>query len=1099
MATTKHGRRTARCAGWAPSTAYQKKEIGETGEAAALALQGGVPTAVRLETPPSSEILETYDDPKKAETLRGRRRVNVQKIRLGSVNVGTMVKRSGEIVEMVGRRNLDFCCLQETKWKGEQARFLEADGKRYKFIGKGCKEGTSGVGILIAENWVEHVVEVRKTSERLMLVKIQFGKRLINIVSAYAPQSGRPDSDKEEFWLSMLQLLSGIKEEESVFVGGDLNGHVGREADGFEGVHGGNGFGKRNKEGEMLLEFAVAMDLVVSNTYFMKSDSKKSTYESGGNRSEIDFILVRRKEKSVIKDVTVINGEPCLPQHKLLVCKVELCSTKPKTSKAWAADRCRVWLLKKEKTEAEFRQEIREKAENRTEGDVDSVWKDFKECLTDAANKTCGRTKGKRKQKVTGWWNNETSEAIKKKRKLFRVAYQTGKEEDKEAYQKSKREAKVAVAKAKEAECSRFADILDKEDSRQNIFKIAKQITRQNKDVTESSCIKDSDGRIVTDECKIRQVWREYFDKLLNEEYPWDRDHLSSEDAVCGPSERITPEEVKAAVAKMKIGKAAGPSGVVSEMLKAAGEDGIKWMTDLFNQIISEGKIPDDWKKSWIVAVYKGKGDALECGSYRGIKLLDHAMKVFERVVEKRVRENVDLDEMQFGFRPGRGTTDAIFVVRQLQEKYLSKNKELWMAFVDLEKAFDRVPREVLWWALRHLKVPEWLIKVIKSMYENVTTAVKVKDGTSDEFEVKVGVHQGSVLSPLLFIMVIEALSQRFRGGLPWELLYADDLVIIAESEEILMERIEKWKEGLESKGLKVNIGKTKVLKCEVAAGPVEETGKYSCGVCSKGVGKNSILCAGCKKWIHKRCTSIKGRIKVDASFQCSRCTMVDQTDNTKRDKRNLALESGVEFECVDKFCYLGDMIGAGGGAGLACGTRVRCAWNKFRELSPILTARGASLRLKGKIYKACVQSVLVYGSETWPMKVDDKQRLERTERMMVRWMCSVTLKNRISSAELNSRLDIKSVSDVVRNGRLRWFGHVERKSNDDWVKKSYKMEVAGKVGRGRRRKTWLERVNMDMKELGLRVEDTSDRNKWRRSVFFGAPSDPCIAWTNRR
>ena len=89
------------------------------------------------------------------------------------------------------------------------------------------------------------------------------------------------------------------------------------------------------------------------------------------------------------------------------------------------------------------------------------------------------------------------------------------------------------------------------------------------------------------------------------------------------------------------------------------------------------------------------------------------------------------------------------------------------MAFVDLEKAFDRVPREVLWWALRHLKVPEWLIKVIKSMYENVTTAVKVKDGTSEEFEVKVGVHQGSVLSPLLFIMVIEALSQRFRGGLP--------------------------------------------------------------------------------------------------------------------------------------------------------------------------------------------------------------------------------------------------------------------------------------------------------------------------------------------
>jgi len=186
-------------------------------------------------------------------------------------------------------------------------------------------------------------------------------------------------------------------------------------------------------------------------------------------------------------------------------------------------------------------------------------------------------------------------------------------------------------------------------------------------------------------------------------------------------------------------------------------------MTDLFNKILTEGKVPEDWKKSWIVTVYKGKGDALDCGSYRGIKLLDHAMKVFERVIEKRVRAQVQLDDMQFGFCPGKSTTDAIFIVRQLQEKYVSKSKELWMAFVDLEKAFDRVPREILWWSLRQLNVDEGLIAVIKSMYDNVTTAVKVKGQVSEEFQVKVGVHQGSVLSPLLFIMVMEALSQCFR------------------------------------------------------------------------------------------------------------------------------------------------------------------------------------------------------------------------------------------------------------------------------------------------------------------------------------------------
>ena len=104
------------------------------------------------------------------------------------------------------------------------------------------------------------------------------------------------------------------------------------------------------------------------------------------------------------------------------------------------------------------------------------------------------------------------------------------------------------------------------------------------------------------------------------------------------------------------------------------------------------------------------------------------------------------------------------------EEKYLAKKKDLWMAFVDLEKAFDRVPREVVWWALRKLGVDEWIVSVIKSMYEEATTAVKVNGRVSNAFVVRVGVHQGSVLSPLLFIIVLEALSREFKEGLPMEL-----------------------------------------------------------------------------------------------------------------------------------------------------------------------------------------------------------------------------------------------------------------------------------------------------------------------------------------
>ena len=168
----------------------------------------------------------------------------------------------------------------------------------------------------------------------------------------------------------------------------------------------------------------------------------------------------------------------------------------------------------------------------------------------------------------------------------------------------------------------------------------------------------------------------------------------------------------------------------------------MKALTVLFNKIFWDGDVPSDWELSTLVPVYRGKGDPLECGSYRGIKLLEHGMKVYERVLEKRLRESVTIDAMQFGFMPGKGTTDPIFIVRQLQEKYLEKSKSLYFAFIDLEKAFDRVSRKVVSWALRRLEVCEWLVNAVMAMYKRCRTVVRTKEGNSDEFEVNVGVHQ---------------------------------------------------------------------------------------------------------------------------------------------------------------------------------------------------------------------------------------------------------------------------------------------------------------------------------------------------------------------
>ena len=396
---------------------------------------------------------------------------------------------------------------------------------------------------------------------------------------------------------------------------------------------------------------------------------------------------------------------------------------------------------------------------------------------------------------------------MKEKRRLWKIWKSGGSREN---YVLAKKVAKQTVfAAKKKAEKEKLNDI----DSDSNIiYRIVKQMKQENKDIVGEKCIRDDDGVLAFNVEDKKKAWKQHYERLLNVEFPWREEDLSNADPVLGPPLLITKEMVEKPTSKMKIGKASGPSGVVTDMLKASSDVCSELIADLTNSIIHDNIMPSEWDDSFIISLFKGKGEALDRGNYRGLKLTEHVLKVVERIIEVIIRDIVNIDEMQFGFMPGRGTTDAIFILRQIQEKYINKNRNLYFAFVDLEKAFDRVPRKVLWWALRKVGVPEWIVRVVQIMYQSARSKVKVNNSYSDVFNVQAGVHQGSVLSPLLFIIVLEALSREFSTGCPWELLYADDLVIIADTNDELLSKLGSWKTNLEAKGLRVNMGKTKIM-----------------------------------------------------------------------------------------------------------------------------------------------------------------------------------------------------------------------------------------------------------------------------------------------
>ena len=175
-------------------------------------------------------------------------------------------------------------------------------------------------------------------------------------------------------------------------------------------------------------------------------------------------------------------------------------------------------------------------------------------------------------------------------------------------------------------------------------------------------------------------------------------------------------------------------------------------------------------------------------------------------------------------------------------------------------------------------------------------------------------------------------------------------------------------------------------------------------------------------------------------------------------------------------------MLSVDADADAAVAARIRIGWNKFRQVVSLLTNKDVSLIMRGRLYSSCVQSSMLHGSETWPIRKENVVALQRTEMRMVRWMCGIKLKDRLLSKELRERIGVDDIALILQQNRLRWYGHVLRR-DDDWVKKCMEYEVEGSSPRGRPKRTWKEVVREDCQAHKLNKEDAVDRCKWRKVI----------------
>jgi hypothetical protein len=392
--------------------------------------------------------------------------------------------------------------------------------------------------------------------------------------------------------------------------------------------------------------------------------------------------------------------------------------------------------------------------------------------------------------------------------------------------------------------------------------------------------VKGKGGELLVDAERRKERWREYFaslgqvgdesdkfDEGFKREVEGELQIMGLVSDECNNDVLDRPlveDEVRKALSEVKNGKAPGEDGVLTEVLKGGGDVIVQSLFMLFKKVWDMEEFPSQWMRGVICPLFKG-GDVQDCGDYRGIALLSIVGKVLGRVLNSRLMafaESGEIVEEQFGFRPGRGCVDAAFVFSEVVKGRKDIGKATFCAFIDVRKAYDRVWRDGLWKRLWEAGVKGKMWRVLRALYKEVKSCVMVDGELSEWFETLVGVRQGCVLSPVLYSLFINGfakfLKEKSVGGVEvaeeWLrlLLFADDIVLFAESEEELQEMLNLLSEYCRRWRFEINVGKSKVMVCGPRGLTTQVTAKW--WLAGKEMGRVRVY-KYVGMWMNEECT----------------------------------------------------------------------------------------------------------------------------------------------------------------------------------------------------------------------------------------------------
>ena len=818
---------------------------------------------------------------------------------------------------------------------------------------------------------------------------------------------------------------------------GDLNAQVGSSNENWETVMGTQGLGTMNDNGERFAELCGNHDLVIGGTLFPHLNIHKITWVSPDRRTQnqIDHIAISGKWKNSLLDVRNRRGADVYSDHHLLTGLMRIKLSTHRKREPTAPKRFDIAKLKDSVTTQNFTQNVREivSSNRQADEDISQKWRTVSNAMQKAGERTIGFRNNERKE----WISDDTWKIIEERKYWKGVVNSTNDSVIKNEATQKRNELDKEVKRKARADKRKFANDLADQAQRaadsnnmRETYRLARRISGKQPDADKP--VRSADGSFVTSDSEQSERWSTYFEELLNQP-PVTVAQSPTEPAQQRKFNESSPSpiEVKTAIKQLKNNKAPGADNIAAEMLKAD----IELSTELLHPIVVEvwetETIPEEFTDALIIKLAK-KGDLTVCSNWRGITLLNTINKIISMIIHSRISKLLEpsIRKQQGGFRPHRSCIDNINSLRIIMEQSAEFNAPLYLLFIDFKQAFDSLDRNVMWKILSSYGIPKKILNIIIGLYRSGKCRVVHRGKLGRWFTVDSGVKQGCVLSPLLFLLVLDWVMRKVNTGcrgIQWTLTerlgdidFADDLALMAQTAHDMQESLRLLVKYAGQVGLKINVMKTKL-------------------------------------------------IRMNTSTRC-----------------NLLID-GETIDEVESFCYLGSILSKDGGADLDVESRIRKARQAFISLNNIWNSTQLTRNLKLRFFKTNCVPVLLYGCETWKMTSNIGNKIQVFVNRCLRRILKIRWPEIISNEELWNTTKCEQMKPLIKRRKWNWIGHTLRRPAGDIAKTALDWNPQGTRKRGRPKQTWKRSVVDEARAAGREWSEVkalaAKRVRWRQFV----------------